>query len=59
MKQYKVNRNNYPGILGKFDSEGGRGNTLNWIRWTIDKLIKLNNWIEGRKAVRWQQTDPR
>ena len=55
MKQYKVNRNNYPGILGKFDSEGGGGNTLNWIRWTIDKLIKLNNWIEERRAVRWQQ----
>jgi len=52
-KSEKINCNEYPGILGPFnwDKQGGRagGNRYNFLRWTIAKLIKLNNWIEERK----------
>ena len=52
-KRKDVNRNEYPGILGPFNSthQGGRigGNRYNLLRWTIAKLIDLNNWIERKK----------
>ena len=46
-------RHEYPGIVGPFnwDRQGGRsgGNKRNFLRWVIDKLIKLNNWIEEKQ----------
>ena len=52
-KSEDISRNEYPGILGPFNSthQGGRigGNRYNLLRWTIAKLIDLNNWIERKK----------
>ena len=45
MKEYKIDYHCYPGILGPMDYENG-GNKLNLLRWIIQKLVDLNNWIE-------------
>ena len=45
MKKYGIDYHCYPGILGPMDYENG-GNKLNLLRWIIQKLVDLNNWIE-------------
>ena len=48
MNKDKIDYHHYPGILGQMDFVNG-GNKLNLVRWAIQKLINLNNWIERRK----------
>ena len=56
----EISYNEYPGILGDFNwnKQGGRagGNRYNLLRWTIAKLIKLNNWIETKKINRRRES---